>query len=168
MNIDDFDFVPPSGGRKTETVKVPDFPGTSNRDRGKLFRIVEWPAARADEWVTRIFFAFNRAGGELPMDAKHLGMAGLAVLGINTFLRGNISADDMIPLLNQLLECVKIVRDPRHPDVATELVSDDDIQEVATRYWLRSEVIRVHTNFSPAAALSALVDSIMTPAPLAA
>jgi hypothetical protein len=39
-------------------------------------------------------------------------------------------------------------------------VLEDDIEEVATRWWLRSEVVSVHVGFSPAEALLKLVASI--------
>jgi hypothetical protein len=127
--------------------------------------ITEWPAARADNWVTRVGFAFNRGGGSIPMDLRSVGWEGIAVLGINTFLRGSIRSEEMIPLFDELLECVQIIRDPANPNVASPLVSDDDIEEVATRWWLRSEVVRVHINFSPLATLSALLKSALAPPP---
>ncbi len=137
-----------------------------NRDEGKIFQITEWSAARADKWITEVTFAFNKGGGSIPLDLRGMGWEGVAVLGINTFLRGTISAGEMVPLLDELFECVKIVRDPAHPDVSGPIVSDDDIEEVATRWWLRSEVVRVHINFSPLAALSALLRSIVTKEPV--
>lgn len=150
--------------RKTNTVSIPRFEGCDNRDLGKMFLITEWSAARADAWIQEVTFAFNKGAGAIPMDLRGLGWEGIAVMGINTFLRGNVSSKEMIPLLDQLLECVQIVRDKAHPSVAGPLVGDDDIEEVATRWWLRSEVVSVHVNFSPLAALSALISSILTPA----
>ena len=96
-----------------------------------------------------------------------VGWEGIAIIGINTFLRGSVKSEAMIPLLDELLECVQIIRDPKNADFATAIVSDDDIEEVATRWWLRAEVVRVHVNFSPADALSALFSSIMSKEPKA-
>lgn len=149
--------------RRTKTVAVPALTA-SNRDHEhkKVFLITEWDAATAERWGMSMMLALNRSAGEIPMDLSGIGMEGVAVLGINTFLRGNIQAAEILPLLDQLLDCVQIVRDPKHPEVATALASPDDIEEVATRLWLRSQVIELHTGFSPAAALSAWAAMIMT------
>ena len=150
-----------SGGRRVKLVVVPkDLPG-GERDAGKHYLIKEWSAARADDWVQRLAYAFNRNGGQIPMDLRSIGWEGLAVLGINTFLRGEADPAVMIPLGNELLECVKIVRDPRFPDVATPLIPDsEDVAEVATRWWLRDQVVSVHTGFSFLACLSTLWSAI--------
>jgi len=146
--------------RKTKIVTVPEFAGSDNRDKGKRYLITEWPAARADKWVCRVGFAFNQGAGAIPLDLRSVGWEGIAILGINTFLRGSIRSEEMIPLFDELLECVRIIRDPKFPDVTSELVLEDDIEEVATRWWLRSEVVSVHVGFSPAEALLKLVASI--------
>jgi len=153
--------------RKTETIIIPEFEACQNRDLGKMFRITEWPAARADNWITRVGFAFNKGAGAIPLDLRSIGWEGIAIMGINTFLRGSIKSEEMIPLFDELFECVQIVRDHKFPDIASPIVSDDDIEEIATRWWLRSEVVRVHVGFSPAAALSALFRSIMVKDPTA-
>ena len=149
--------------RETVVLIVPEFPGTRNRDKGKLFRITEWSAAKADNWGQRMMYAANSGAGELPTSLAGIGLEGIAILGINVFLRGNIAPGTMIPLLDELLECVKIIRDHAKPDVATDIVSEDDIEEVATRWWLRGEVLTLHLNFSVSAALSALFKKIMVP-----
>jgi hypothetical protein len=152
-------------GRNSKIVQVPRFEQTLNRDLNKHFLVTEWPAARADRWMQKVTFAFNKGAGELPMSMRGVGWEGIAIVGINTFLRGNVSSEEMMPLLDELLECVKLIRDPKHPDVVTDIVSDDDIEEVATRWWLRNEVVSVHINFSPLAALSRLMSSILTREP---
>lgn len=148
--------------RRSDVVTVPRFDAPcTNRDEGKLFRVTEWPAATADTWITRIGFAFNQGGGSIPLDLHSVGWEGIAIIGINTFLRGSIRSEEMIPLFDELFECVAMIRDKNHPDVATPIISPDDIEEVQTRWWLRAEVVRVHMGFSPADALSALFRSIM-------
>lgn len=109
----------------------------------------------------RMMLAANSGAGELPLNLVGVGMEGIAIIGINAFLRGNIAADTLVPLLDELLQCVKIIRDQKHPSVVTDLVSEDDIEEVATRMWLRGEVLTLHLNFSVGAALSALYKKIM-------
>jgi hypothetical protein len=150
--------------RKTVVAVVPHFDGTSNRDEGKHFRITEWPAATAEGWGIRVMLAYNRSGGAIPLDVQGIGMEGIAILGINTFLRGNVESDEIVPLLNRLFECVKVVRDPRFPDVATDF-HDDDTEEVATRLWLRGEVLSLHINFSVKDALVSLIRMITTKSP---
>lgn len=147
--------------RKTKIVQVPKFSQGNNRDINKTFLITEWPAARADRWIQELMLAANRGAGEIPMDLRGIGWEGIAVMGINTFLRGAGDGPRMIELGEQLLECVKVIRDPKHPDVASEIVVDDDIEEIVTRWWLRDQVVSVHVNFSPLAALSQLMSSIM-------
>ncbi len=154
--------------RQTVDVRVPIFPGTRNRDLDKVFRITEWPAATAEKWGMRMMLAANSGAGELPLNIGGIGMEGIAIIGINTFLRGNILPGTLIPLLDELLDCVKIVRDQSKPSIAGDIISDDDIEEVATRMWLRGEVLSLHLNFSVSAALSALYKKIMvspTPSP---
>ena len=156
--------------RESKIVVVPHFDGTRDRDLGRHFLITEWSAAKADDWMMRMVLAANRGGGTMPMDLRGIGAEGIAVLFLNTFLRGNISSDELIPLWNELLECVKIVRDPKAIDrntgqpAATDVINDD-IQEVATRQWLRSEVLGLHINFSVGDALSKLWRSIMSKTP---
>jgi hypothetical protein len=150
--------------RKTLAVTVPRFDGTDNRDEGKTFLITEWPAAAAEKWGIRMMLAYNRSGGDIPLDLRGIGMEGIAIIGLNTFLRGNVQSDEVIPLLDQLLECVTVIRDPHFPDVATAF-HDDDTEEVATRLWLRGEVLSLHINFSVKDALTSLIRTIMTKAP---
>lgn len=145
--------------RKTVTVVVPQFSGTANRDLNKTFLLTEWPAAHAEKWGMKMMFAFNRSGGAIPLDIGNIGIEGIAVLGINTFLRGNVNSDDIIPLLDELLTCVQVIRDPKYPDIATAF-TDDDTQEIATRLWLRSEVLSLHINFSVTAAMISLWNRI--------
>ena len=150
--------------RKHEVVKVPAEWG--KRDAGKHFLIKEWPAERAEEWAVRALIAYNRGGGQIPIDAISGGMEAIFWLGVNTFLRGQMQAGEVIPILNELFECIKIIRDPTargvEGPVATDLVPGvDDIEEIQTRLWLRSEVLRVHTNFSVSDLLSKLILGMM-------
>jgi hypothetical protein len=147
--------------RQTTDVCVPSFPGTRDRDLNKAFRITEWPAAVAEKWGMRMMLAANSGAGELPLNLSGIGMEGIAIIGINTFLRGNILPDTLIPLLDELLDCVKVIRDPKQPHIVSDVLPDD-IEEVATRMWLRGEVLTLHLNFSVSAALSALYSKIMT------
>ena len=154
--------------RKTEIVRVPAGYGRDYEPKQKVFLITEWPAERAEDWALRAIIAYNRGGGQIDPAAIGGGMEAIFWLGMNTFLRGTMQAGEVIPIFKELLECVKIIRDPNAKDVstglplATDIFSPDDIEEVKTRLWLRSEVLRVHTGFSPAAAISDLISAVMT------
>lgn len=147
---------------KSTTVKVPAEWG--GRDANKLFKITEMPATQAEKWGWRAILLLRGSGERMPDNVQGLGIVGVAILGINVFLRGEMSFVNLEPLLDEMMTCVKIVRDPRHPDVATDVIADLDIEEVQTRLWLRSEVLKLHTGFSPADALSTLLDAIRAPA----
>lgn len=151
-------------GRKTKIVQV-NLPGAQNRDNGKTFHLTEWPAGRAERWGFRLLCAFSRSKGQIPLEVRGLGMEGIAILGLNAFLGGDVDPDEIGPLMDELLDCVQMIRDPKHPEVMTKIVSDDDIEEIATRLWLRSEVVALHTNFSPAEALLALIRKIPSSPP---
>lgn len=156
--------------RKTEIVKAP---ANFGRDAGKHFLITEWAAAKADHWAIRAMLAYNRGGGDLPYESLvGRGMEAIFFVGIQTFLRGQMRPEEVIPILDELLECVQIIRDPNARDkmtglpIATAIVSDDDIAEIKTRYWLRSEVLKLMTGFSAAETLSRWVSAIMKGADL--
>lgn len=152
--------------RKTKTVEVPEFPRCDNRDKGKIFVITEWPAAVADRWAQRLAFAATGGGGSLPADIRGIGWEGIAIVGINTLLRGSVDPDVMIPIADELLDCVKFVPDPKQP-ASARAINDkvDDVEEVQTRWWLRDQVVSVHTGFSFLEALSRIVSSILAWAP---
>lgn len=156
--------------RKSEVVEVPSEWG--GRDAGKKFLITEWSADRAEHWAIRCLIAYNRGGGQVPMEAIGGGMEAIFLLGVNTFLRGQMQASEVIPILDELMECVKIIRDPkaRAPDgsiIASDIIpGGEDIAEAKTRLWLRSEVIRLHTNFSPAEMLWSLISAVTNKAPI--
>ena len=151
--------------RATRTVKVPEFQNSTNRDLGKTFVITEWPAIEADRWIQKVGYAVMGGGGSLPSELAGIGWEGIAILGINTMLRGTMNPDVMIPLCEQLLECVQIVPDPKHEASARAATAPNDIEEVATRWWLRDQVVSVHTNFSFLGALSMLASTVMAKMP---
>lgn len=156
--------------RKIEVVKADVDKG---RDAGKHFEIREWDAGTADRWATRVILALTRGSKPIPFPIETLfgrGMEAIFVLGLQTILSASVETDEVLPLLDELMLCVKIVRDPAARDrtsgghIATDIVSPDDIEEVRTRWWLRSEVLRVHTGFSAADMFGKLLSSIMSKA----
>jgi hypothetical protein len=157
--------------RKKEIVEIPDGFGRDSTPRKKVFLIEEWPADRAEKWGIRAMLAYNQGSRLEPSAVVGMGMEGIFIMGVQVFLNGSMDAEKVIPLLDELLDCVKMIRDPKKQDnfgnpIATALIAED-IEEVSTRMWLRSEVIRVHTGFSPADALLSLISVIMTTQPSA-
>lgn len=151
--------------RKTEYVTVPEW---GKRDAGKVFKITEWGARRAETWAWGIAFALKGTSGEIPDDIARLGMAGVGIRLINTVLKADVNYSALKPFFDELIdECVLIVRDPSNRDrmtqqpVATALMPDD-FAEIPTLQWMRSEVIRVHTNFSVLDSLFAFLSQIRT------
>lgn len=154
-------------GRRSEIVPVPPGYGRDSSPT-KHFLITEWPALRAEKWAWRVAICLKGTTAQIPEGVERLGMIGVARYIINGFLRADIDEARFIPLLDELLDCVKMVRDPTARDattglpIATPLVSDDDIEEVRTVAWLRSEVLRIHTGFSVAEAISLLLSAAAT------
>jgi hypothetical protein len=138
--------------------------GTIGRDKGKVFRITEMPAAKAEKWATRALLCLNKSGVQIPPNINGLGMVGVAILGLNIWLAGSIKFEDLEPLMDEMFVCVHVVPDPTANMLHSRPVKDEDIEEWTTRAWLRSEVIELHTGFSPAEALLKLISEITTSA----
>lgn len=133
--------------------RVETFVADTGRDTGKTFRITEMPASRAEAWATRLLLALGKSGIEVPEGVFAMGMAGVAAVGIRSL--GQLPWEVAQPLMNEMMECIEIQPDVRHPQVHRRLV-EEDIEEVATRLKLRDEVIHCHTGFSIAAFVSNL------------
>lgn len=133
--------------RKTSTYTVLD----EGRDKGKSFLLTEMSAAKAEDWALRALLALSAAKAELPDDAPTLGMAGLAEIGVKKLLA--LPFDSLKPLMDELMECVKVIPDPHRPQVQRPLI-ENDIEEVVTRFKLKWEVLQLHIDFSPAGGLS--------------
>lgn len=118
-----------------------------NRDKGKTYKITEWPATKTERWARNVISVMARSGVELPKEAKgKSGIAALALVGITAFLRMDFEEAD--PLFNEMLTCVqRKMPDAGGAEVVRKLV-EDDTEEVTTILMLRSEVFRVLTGFS--------------------
>lgn len=125
----------------------------AGRDNGKCFRLTEVPATQAEKWGMRAFLALARSGVEVPDNLAAAGLPGLAAVGFRAFTM--MSFADAEPLLDEMFGCITRVVDPAKP-IYARVLAEDDIEEVATRVFLRGEVIELHTGFSPAAAFPTL------------
>ncbi len=135
--------------RKTKTIAIPQAEG--NRDSGKTFLLTEMSAAQSEKWALRALGAIANSGMGIPPDVMRLGMGTLVAVGFKGLL--TMQFDDAEPLLDEMMQCVVIVPDPKNPNIVRP-VDDEDIEDISTRLMLRSEVFELHTGFSPAGFLS--------------
>lgn len=130
--------------RKTEIYVVK----KDNRDKGKRFLITEMPALKAERWATRALLALTKSGQDIGQ-VQGQGMAGIAVAALHGLQ--HLQFDDADPLMMEMMDCVQIIPDPRHPETSRPLVQDgeegDDIEEVETRLILKERIFRLHTGF---------------------
>lgn len=133
--------------RKEVTVVI----DAEGRDNGKIYKLREMPASQAEAWGCRLMIALAKSGVEVPEGFFSMGMAGVAVMGIQAL--GGLSWDIAQPLMNEMMGCVQIQPGASQPGVVRSLI-EDDIEEVTTRIRLREEVIALHTGFSISAFLS--------------
>jgi hypothetical protein len=119
------------------------------RDKGKVFRLTEMPASRAEKWAVRAFLMLSRAGVEVPDGLQDAGLVGLAVVGLEALTK--VSYSEAEPLLDEMMECVTILPDPTRDSSERRLV-EEDIEEVPTRLRLRRELWGLHVDFIPGVA----------------
>lgn len=136
--------------RKTKTIRIP---AGDSRDAGKTFLLTEMSGAEAEKWAIRALGAIANSGLDIPPEVIRMGMSALVAIGFRGMM--TMSFADAEPLLDEMMECVQIVPDPKKPDIIRP-ADDEDIEEVSTRLMLRSEVFELHTGFSPADFLSKL------------
>lgn len=127
-------------GRKEKFVTITE----EGRDKGKTFHIQEMPASQAEWWAIRVFQAVARAGIDIPDNLRGSGMAGVAMMGLRGFV--NLPPADLKDLMDEMWECVTVVRD-NNPALRMKPL-EEDIEEVETRLRLRAEIFELHTGFS--------------------
>lgn len=115
-----------------------------NRDFNKKFRLTEMPALRAERWATRLFLGLAKSGVDIPDNIQNAGMAAVAALAFKTL--SGIDYEFAEPLLDEMLTCVRVLPDPRKPDLERDWI-EEDFEEVTTILRLRKEVFELHTNF---------------------
>ena len=136
--------------RKTKVVTVPldtkDTPEDKlNRDAGRAYFLKEMPASQAERWAFRVVQALIRSGAEVSDHVAGSGMAGLAQIGLRAF--ANMAYHEAVELMEEMFQCITIIRDKSHPEM-TFPIMEEDIEEVSTRFLLRTEVFELHTGFS--------------------
>ena|ERR1700722_18158261 len=130
-------------GIKSTTVTI-----TEGRDKGKQFRITEWPCIQSENWILRAVFGLGKAGVEIPPEILQLGAAPTVYAIASQASR--IPSRLGIRLAQELMGCVQIVE----KSIVRSLV-DNDIEDVTTRLRLKSEVLKlIFGFFVPAASQS--------------
>lgn len=150
--------------RKTKEVLI----SAPGRDKGKLFQITEMSATKAENWAMRAFLAMNRNGVDMPADIQMAGMIGLAFVGIKSLV--SMKFEDAEPLMKEMMDCVTYFPDPKNRDIFRGFGSqypmvEDDIEEVSTRAFLKSEVFELHTGFTFAAVLEKVTSMLAAKKP---
>ena len=143
--------------RKTATVTVPH----AGRDHGKVFHLTEMPCRQADRWATRALSGMVKANVDLPEGAANAGMAGIFVTGLKALLAMPTEVSE--PLLDEMMQCVEW-QNPQNTAIRRALI-DDDIEDVATLFWLRGQLLELHTGFSVAGTLSRLTSILKAAVP---
>lgn len=113
------------------------------RDKGRVFLITEMPAAHADNWAMRALIALANGGVDLGDLSPQQGMMGMARVALDAL--GRLKADDAIPLLNELLDCVQIIPEGGRPRALN--LDFGDVEDFTTLWRLRKEVFALHTDF---------------------
>ena len=113
------------------------------RDKGRVFLITEMSAAHADNWAMRALIALANGGVDLGGLSPQQGMMGMAGVALDAL--GRLKADDAIPLLNELLDCVQIIPEGGKPRPLN--MDFNDVEDFTTLWRLRKEVFALHTDF---------------------
>lgn len=135
---------------------------TEGRDKGKIFRLTEMTSSRGEKWAYRALLALAGGSAQLPEGFESTGWAGLAQVGFKGLM--SLPWPLLEPLLDEMMECVQIVPDPKNLSFARDLEpeggqGDYDIEEITTRPALRMEIFKLHVDFS-GAAIQSLRDRI--------
>jgi hypothetical protein len=127
------------GDRKTALITI----DADNRDRGKRFFIKEMPASQAERWALKVVAYLARRGVQVPVGAELAGMASLP--SFSPLAMMSWIDDDM--LIGEIMSCIQAW--PEGSPIARRLV-ENDIEEILTRVYLKTEVIALHVGFSMA------------------
>jgi hypothetical protein len=126
----------------------------------KVFELREMPADQGERWATRAILALAAAGSRLPEGVLEAGgMAGLELSLRNLVLTGmqalqGLRFADIEPLLDEMKPCISWCPPGNAPPQPIFPGEDSQIEEVATWYTLRFELLQLHLGFSVAGGTS--------------
>lgn len=113
-----------------------------------MFLLTEMAAFPAASWAIRAGLALAKAGFVISDDVVKRGWESLAVAGFNAL--AGMQYAELKPLLDEMVDCVQIIRDHKKSDFAQPLM-ENDVEEVMTVFRLYREVWDLHTVFLLAA-----------------
>lgn len=109
------------------------------RDAGRVFQVTEMPAAQAEKFAFRLLLALANTGVDIGDVMASDGFAGIAAAGIGAL--GSLPYETLEPMLDEMFGCVKFVPSANAP---ARPLADGDIEEIKTRFMLRSEILKLH------------------------
>lgn len=129
--------------RKTKIVVI----DAEGRDQGKRFLLTEMPADQAERWAIRATMALSHTEVTemIPPQMLSAGWAALAYGALKAFHQ--IAWEELRPLLEEMMGCVRALPDPANDLIVRPLV-ENDIEEVRTRFQIRAELFTLHSGFS--------------------
>lgn len=134
------------------------------RDKGKTFILHEMPSDQGERWFIRLVLALANAGAKVPEEILFAGAAGFAELlptlrnSLVVAIRAAQGLDykELSALLDEMTPYIKWQPPgmPAPPEQNIFPGNNSQIEEVATWFKLRFELIQLHVGFSLAAAVS--------------
>ncbi len=109
------------------------------RDAGKVFRVSPMSIAQTTRWVLAVVAALSRGGLELQEGND------LAIRLLKAIVRA--PDKEVMRLANELFSSIRFIPDPGNP-TRSRPVTDDDMEEVATRLILRRAAIMLSLDLS--------------------
>lgn len=127
--------------RKSIDITIDD---ADSSDNGKVFRITEKPVYDTEFWAMRAFGGMLAAGVNMP-DITQASAEMLYHFGLASFMK--IEPYLLKELLDEMMECVKLVPQPKtEPGVARDLLPGD-IDDIQTLFKVRIETVKLHLSF---------------------
>jgi hypothetical protein len=146
--------------RHTKTITIPGKSSNNlgERDNGKTYHITEMSAEQAEMWAFNALTLVGQAGVQLPDGIIKYGMAGMAIVGLDALMKVDFAKAR--PLLEEMMACVQFVPDPKRPmPRKLDEANGMDVEEIRTRLILRDAVFELHTGFSAADTIRAILES---------
>jgi len=131
------------------------------------FKLRQFPATQQERWLNRLVFLLAKGARESALfgggqDARN-DKGGLPKLDFSDFERmkaffkkegpagllkilGGLAYEDVEPLYEELMTCAKIARDNFEQD-CTKAALDSAVEDVATLYFLRLEILKLNFGF---------------------
>ena len=128
--------------RKTKDLVIAD-----GRDKGKTFVITEMSVIDADNWANRALLAMLRGGVDVGnLDFSNVNTSGgmLELARVVIAGLGNMQEQIATDLLNELLDCARIVPSGGIP---RDILLDSDIESIKTLWQIRKEALMIHIDF---------------------